>query len=142
MKFLLVILIITASHFSVLGQTQPRYKTSTEYCKDNKCNARVYVAPKDYDEANMKMLAKELAAKYKDKEVVNLRVFDNEEVIEAYNKGVREIRNIGSDSRAYFIHTALCGDMLFYKSKNNKVKLVKISWKKEEEKCNKPFYIF
>lgn len=57
MKFLLAILIITAFHFSVLGQTKGRYKISSEYCKDNKCSVRVYVAPNDYDEANIKMLA-------------------------------------------------------------------------------------
>ena len=142
MKSLFAILIITAFHFSVLVQAKARYKISSEYCKDNKCSVRVYVAPKDYDEANMKMLAKELAAKYKDKELVNLRVFDDEEIIEAYIKGIREPINIFSDSRAYFIHKANCGDMLFYKSKKDKVKLVKISWKKEEEKCNKPFRIF
>ena len=141
MKFLLAILITFAFHFSVLGQAKARYKISSEYCKDNKCSVRAYVAPKDYDEANMKMLAEELAAKYKDKEVVNLRVFDDEKTIEAYMEGVREPINVGSDSRAYFIHYAVCGDMLFYKSKNDKVKLVKISWKKEE-KCNKPFSVF
>jgi hypothetical protein len=142
MRYFLAILIISAFHFSVLGQAKARYKISSEYCKDNKCSVRAYVAPKDYDEANMKMLAEELAAKYKDKEVVNLRVFDDEKIIEAYVKGVREPINVGSDSRAYFIHYAVCGDMLFYKSKNDKVKLVKISWNKNEEKCKKPFSVF
>ena len=142
MKSLFATLILIAFHFPVLGQATARYKISSEYCKDNKCSVRVYVAPKDYDEANMRMLAQELAAKYKDKDVVNLRAFDDEKVIEAYIEGVREPINIGSDSRAYFIHFAVCGDMLFYKSKNDKVKLIKISWKKEEEKCNKPFSVF
>ncbi len=141
MKSLLAILIITAFHFSVFGQAKARYKISSEYCKDNKCSVRAYVAPKDYDEVNMKILAEGLAAKYKDKEIVNLRVFDNEEIIEAYTKGVREPINIFSDSRAYFIHKADCGDMLFYKSEKDEVKLAKVSWK-NEEKCNKPFSVF
>ena len=138
MKSLIVILIVIAFYFPVLGQATARYKISSEYCKGNKsCIVRAYVAPKDYDEANMKMLAAELAAKYKDKEVANVRVFDDEKIIEAYVKGVREPINVGSDSRAYFIHYSVCGDMLFYKSEKDKVKLVKLSWKKEEEKCKK-----
>jgi len=141
MKFLLAILTTFALHFSVLGQAKARYKVSSEYCKDNRCSVRAYVAPKDYDKDNMKMLAEELAAKYKGKEIVNLRVFNDEKTIEAYIEGIREPINIGSDSRAYFIHKAGCGDMLFYKAKNDKVKLVKISWK-NDAKCNEPFTVF
>ncbi len=141
MKFLLAILIIIAFHFSVLGQAKVRYKIQSEECKDNKCFVRVYVAPENYDEANMQKLAQELAEKYKDKEIVNLRVFDDEKIIKAYIEGAKKPFNILSDSRAYFIHKADCIDMLFYKSEKNKVKLIKLRWK-NEEKCNESFIVF
>jgi uncharacterized SAM-dependent methyltransferase len=141
MKFLLAILITFAFHFSVLGQAKARYKISSEHCKDNKCSVRAYVAPKDYDKANLQKLAQELAEKYKEKEIVHLSVFDDEKNIEAYLKGVRGLTNISHDIRAHFVHKAGCGDMLFYKAKNDKVKLIKISWK-NDAKCNEPFTVF
>jgi hypothetical protein len=141
MKFAPLILIVIVLNFSALGQDKARYKIQIEQCKDDKCFVYAYVPPKDFDEVNLQKLAEELAAKYKDKEVVNLRVFDDAKIIEAYIQGVREPINILSDSRAYFIHKAGCGDMLFYKSENDKVKLVKVSWKNEEN-CNKAFTVF
>jgi hypothetical protein len=141
MKFLLLILGFAAFHSFVLGQNKAHYKIRSEDCKDNKCFVRVYVAPENYDEANMQKLTQELAEKYKDKEIVNLRVFDDEKIIKAYIEGVKEPFNILSDSRAYFIHKADCIDMLFYKSEKNKVKLIKLRLKREE-KCNESFIIF
>lgn len=141
MKFLPLILIVFAFHVSVLGQDKARYKIRSEYCKDNKCTVYAYVAAKDYNETNLRIITEELAVKYKDKEIVNLRVFYDEKIIEAYLKGVREPINILSDSRAYFVHKAGCGDMLFYKLENEKVKLIKLSWKNDEN-CNKPVIVF
>ena len=142
MKFLLLILILVVFYFPVSGQDKARYKIRSERCKDNKCFARAYISPKNYDEANLQKVAAELAKKYKDKEIVHLLVFDDEEIIEAYLEGVREPVNTPSDTRAHFVHKAGCGDMLFYKAENDKVKLVKISWKNEVEKCNEPFAVF
>jgi hypothetical protein len=141
MKSLLLISTVLALHFPVPGQVKARYKIRSEYCKDNKCFVRAYVAPKDYCEANLQKLATELAEEYKDKEIVHLFVFDDEEIIEAYLKGVREPINKSYDTRAHFVHKSGCGDMLFYKSENDKVKLIKISWK-NDAKCNEPFTVF
>ena len=142
MKVLLLILVFAAFHVFVLGQSKAQYKIWAEDCKDNKCFIWAYVAPENYSEANMQMLAQELAEKYKDKEIVNLRVFDDEKIIKAYIEGTKKPFNILSDSRAYFIHKADCIDMLFYKSEKNKVKLIKLRWKKEEKCNNEGFIVF
>lgn len=141
MKFSLLILVVVSFHAIALGQDKARYKISSEYCNENKCLVRAFVESENYNEANMQMLAQELAEKYKDREIVDLRVFDDEKIIEAYIEGVREPMNVLSDSRAYFIHKAGCGAMLFYKSETDKTKLVKVSWKNKEI-CNKPFRVF
>jgi hypothetical protein len=134
MKFILLILVFTAFYAFVLGQSKAQYKIWSEDCKNNKCFVRAYVAPENYGEANMQMLAQELAEKYKDKETVDFRVFDDEKIIKAYIEDTKEQFNILADSRAYFIHRVNCMDMLFYKSEKNKVKQIKLSWK-DEEKC-------
>lgn len=133
MKVLLLILVFAAFHVFVLGQSKAQYKIWAEDCKDNKCFIWAYVAPENYSEANMQMLAQELAEKYKDKKTVDFRVFDDEK-IKAYIEGTREPFNILADSRAYFIHRANCMDMLFYKTEKNKVKHIKLRWK-DKEKC-------
>lgn len=141
MKFLLLILIGFAFHVSVLGQDKARYETRSEHCKHNKCIIYAYVAAKDFNAANLRKVTEELAAKYKDKEIVNFRVYDDEKIIEAYLKGVKEPLSMLSDSRAYFVHKAGCGDMLFYKAEREKIKRIKLSWKNDEN-CNKPFTVF
>ena len=135
MKLLSLILIVFAVHVSVSGQDKARYKIRSEGCIENKCMVYAFVAAKDYNEVNLRKVAEKLAARYKDKEIVHLRVFDDEKLIEAYLKRVRETINIFSDSRAFFIHNARCGDMLFYKSEGEKIKLIKLSWKNDES-CN------
>ncbi|HZH39087.1 MAG TPA: hypothetical protein VEX17_03385 [Bacillales bacterium] len=141
MKLSFLFLILTVLNVFVLGQDKAKYKIGKEYCKDNKCIVWAYVGSESYNESNMQMLAEELAIKYKDKDVVNFRVFDNQEIIQAYKEGKREPSNILSDSRAYFIHNSGCGDILFYKSEKDKIKLVKISWKNTKS-CNTPFTVF
>ncbi len=134
MKVLLLILVFAPFHVFVLGQSKTQYKIWSQDCKDNKCSIWAYVAPENYGEANMQMLAQELAEKYKDKERVDFRAFNDEKIIKAYIEGTRKPFNILADSRAYFIHRANCMDMLFYKSEKNKIKHIKLSWK-DKEKC-------
>jgi len=141
MKFLPLILIVAAFHLSVLGQDKARYKIRSEYCgNDNKCSVLAYVEAEHYDEANMQKLAVELATKYKGKEIVNFNIFDSEELIKAFLEGKRSPSQIHVDRRAYFLHSADCGDLLFYKPEKNKLKTVRLSWKNTKQ-CNKPFTV-
>ncbi len=88
----------------------------------------------------MERLGKELAAKYKDREVVNFDVFDDKEIIEAFLEGNRNPNQIQVDRRAYFLHIAECGDLLFYKPEKNKLEVVNLGWKKTN-KCTVPIMI-
>ena len=141
MKLLLLTLIVVASQVSVSGQDTARYKIRSEFCgDDNKCNVLAYVESEHYDKANMQKLANELAAKYKGKAIVNFNIFDSEELIEAFLEGKRSPSQVHVDRRAYFIHDADCGDLLFYKLEKNKLKTIRVSWK-NTKKCNKPFTV-
>ena len=141
MKLLLLTLVVFAFQFSVSGQDKAHYKIRSENCgDDNKCFVFAYVKAKHYNEANMQKLAEELAAKYKGKAIVNFNIFDSEQLIEAFLEGKRSPSQIQVDRRAYFLHSAACGDLLFYKPENNKLKTVRVSWKNTEQ-CNKPFAV-
>jgi hypothetical protein len=141
MKLVFLILTLSVLHLCVLGQNQPKSKIWKVDCKDNKCGVLAYVDTEGFNESNMQSLAAELAKKYKGKEVVNFRVFDNEEIIRAYIEGKREPINLLSDSKAYFIHKAECGDMLFYRTERYKINRIKLSWKNTKS-CNTPFTVF
>ena len=140
MKVSILILVFAASHVFVLGQSKAQYKIWSEDCKDNKCFVMAYVAPENYTEINMQVLAQELTEKYKDREKVDFRVFNYEKIIKVYIEGAKESLNVLLDSRAYFIHRADCMDMLFYKSEENRVKQIELKWK-DKEKCG-GFIIF
>ena len=141
MKLLLLTLIVVAFQVSVSGQDKAHYKIRSEFCgDDNKCSVLAYVKAERYDEANMQKLAEELAAKYKGKAIVNFNIFDSEELIEAFLEGKRSPSQIHVDRRAYFLHDADCGDLLFYKPEKNKLKTVRVSWE-NTKKCNKPFTV-
>lgn len=141
MKFLFPILIIAVFHASALGQNEAHYKIRSEYCSTtNKCIVLAYVEPTRFDKANMQKLAGELTGKYKDKAIVNFNIFDDEKLIDAFLNGKRSPSQIHIDRRAYFLHNVDCGGLLFYKSEENKLKVIRLGWKNTKQ-CNKPFFI-
>lgn len=141
MKTLSLIFIFIAFHLSALAQDKAHYKIQSEKCgDDNKCFVFAFIEPERYDEANMQRLAEDLAAKYKDRAVVNFNVFDDEKLTEAFLNGKRSPSEVQVDRRAYFLHIAECGDLLFYKPKKNKIKVIRLKWE-NTERCNKPITI-
>ena len=138
MKKLLLFLILSVSSQISFAQDAPAIKIFDKKC--DKCLTFAFVAARYYNEKNMRKLAESLAEKYQRHKGISISIFDNEPVIEAYQTGIREPINLLSDRRAFFVHSLECGDLLFYKTKKNEIRTIRLRWEKTDQ-CSKPFTV-
>lgn len=82
--------------------------------KDQNCIVIVFCDPAFFNEEDMKNIVEEFSADFSDKRVVNLSLFDDEDIAKAYAAGTRNLGNLQNERRGWYVRTEDTEFLLFF----------------------------